>query len=89
MPSSAAPVGSGLFGGFLPSEKLAFEQMASLLREFMRDHAELNRLIQGVEHSTRLITWALVDCIDDWNTTPPLIGPVGILNFPSKRLLLR
>lgn len=76
-------------GGYLPSVKSAFEQFASVVREFMRDHAELNRLTQGVEHSDRLIMWAIADCIDDWNTTPPLIGPVGITNFPSRHLLLR
>jgi hypothetical protein len=63
--------------------------MAGLVREFMRDHAELNRLIQGVEHSPRLVLWAIADALEDWNTTPPLIGAVGITNFPSKGLLLR
>lgn len=76
-------------GGFSPQLKLAFEQFAGVVREFMRDHAELNRLTQGVEHSNRLIMWAIADAIDDWNTTPPLIGPIGIHNFPSRHLLLR
>lgn len=76
-------------GGYLPQTKLAFEQFAEVVREFMRDHPELNRLTQGVEHSPRLIMWAIADAIDDWNTTPPLIGPVSILNFPSRHLLLR
>lgn len=78
-----------LLGGFTPSRKLAFTQMIGRTRAFLRDHAELNRLIQGVEHSDRLIAWALADTIDDWNTTPPLIGPVDIESFPSARLLMR
>ncbi len=78
-----------LLGGFVPSERLAFTQMAGVVREFMRDHAELNRLIQGVEHSPRLVMWAIADALDDWNSTPPLIGAVGCSNFPSKSLLLR
>ena len=76
-------------GGYVPQVKLAFQQFAGVVREFMRDHAELNRLTQGVEHSDRLIMWAIADAIDDWNTTPPLIGPVSIINFPSRHLLLR
>jgi hypothetical protein len=79
----------GLLGGFSPQRELAFKQVAQVVRAFMRDHAELNRLTQGVEHSDRLICWAIADAIDDWNTTPPLIGPVDIYNFPSKRLLIR
>lgn len=76
-------------GGCVPQSKAAFEQFASVVREFMRDYPELNRLTQGAEHSDRLIMWAVADAIDDWNTTPPLIGPVSILNFPSLHLLLR
>lgn len=76
-------------GGYSPSLKLAFEQFAGVVREYMRDHAELNRLTQGEQHSNRLIMWAIADALDDWNTTPPLIGPVSILNFPSRHLLLR
>lgn len=79
----------GLLGGFIPARKLAFTHMIGRTREFLRDHAQLNRLIQGVEHSDRLILWSLADTIDDWNTTPPLIGAVHIENFPSPRLLLR
>lgn len=86
---SDAGLGAGLLSGFTPARKAAFAQMAQLVRMFMRDHAELNRLTQGVEHSDRLIFWAIADTIDDWNTTPPLIGPVDITNFPSRRLLVR
>ena len=81
--------GAGILGGFIPARKLAVKQMIGLTREFLRDHAQLNRLIAGVEHSDRLIAWSIMDTIDDWNTTPPLIGPVGIENFPSRRLLMR
>ncbi len=82
-------MGESLFGGFSPSRKLAFEQMAQVVREFTRDFPELNRLIAGVESSNRLIYWALADALEDWNTTPPLIGPAVIENFPAKRLLVR
>lgn len=76
-------------GGFSPSRKLAYEQMAQVVRNFMRDFPELNRLVRGVENSNRLIFWALDDALEDWNTTPPLIGPADITSHPSRRLLMR
>ncbi len=84
-------LGGGLDGisGMTPSRKMAYEQMAQTIRTFLRDFPELNRLIRGVESSNRLIYWAIDDAIDDWNTTPPLIGAASIANFPSKRLLIR
>lgn len=81
--------GGGLLSGFNPSRKLAYEQMAEVVRTFMRDFPQLNRLIRGVENSNRLIYWAIDDALEDWNTTPPLIGAVAINTFPSKRLLVR
>jgi len=81
--------GEGLLGGFTPSRKLAYEQMAQVVRTFLRDFPELNRLIRGVENSNRLIFWSIDDALEDWNTTPPLIGPVSIETFPSRRLLVR
>ena len=87
--NAGAGTGEGILGGFIPARRLAFKQMIGLARDFMRDHAQLNRLIQGVEHSDRLIAWSIADTLDDWNTTPPLIGPVNIESFPSRRLLLR
>jgi len=59
----------------------------SMVRLFMRDFAHLNRLIAGEESSSRMIAWALLDTLDDYNTTPPLIGPVTIETFPSMSLL--
>jgi hypothetical protein len=81
--------GGSLLSGFSPARQLAFTQVAQIVRAFLRDYPELNRLTRGVEHSDRLIFWAIADAIDDWNTTPPLIGPVDIGNFPSKHLLVR
>lgn len=78
-----------ILGGFNPARKSAYEQMAQVVRNFTRDFPELNRLIRGVESSNRLIFWALDDALEDWNTTPPLIGPVSIETHPSRRLLMR
>jgi hypothetical protein len=73
---------------FVPSNNIALEQFVGLVRAYMRDYPELNRLIQGEEHSDRLIAWAVVDCIDDFNSSPPMSG-YQLTNFPSKSLLLR
>lgn len=73
---------------FIPSNNIPLEQFVGIVRAFMRDYPELNRLIKGEEHSDRLIAWAIIDAIDDFNTTPPMTG-YGLINFPSKHLLLR
>lgn len=75
-------------GGSFPSNNIALEQFVGLVRAYMRDYAELNRLIQGEEHSDRLIAWAVIDALDDFNTTPPMTA-YQLINFPSKSLLLR
>jgi hypothetical protein len=77
-----------LEGPTVPSNDLALAQFIDTVRAFMRDYPELNRLIQGEEHSNRLIAWAIADAIDDFNTTPPMMS-FGLTNFPSKHLLLR
>ena len=60
-----------------------------LVRAKMRDYPELNRLIEGHETSDREIAFAIVEAIDDFNTTPPLISPSTLENFPSMSLLIR
>ena len=67
---------------------IAMSQFVGTVRAFMRDYPELNRLIQGEEHSDRLIMWAVVDALDEFNTSPPLTC-YGLADFPSKHLLLR
>jgi hypothetical protein len=74
---------------YLPSNDEGLVQFIQVVRMVMRDYPELNRLIRGEEHSDRLIAWAILDVIDDWNTTPPLIGPVTISSFPSAHLLVQ
>ena len=56
---------------------------------YLRDYAELNRLIDGEETSDRMIAWAVIDTLDDINNRPPNIGTFTCSNFPYKSLLLR
>jgi hypothetical protein len=44
------------------------------VRLFMRDFAELNLLIRGEESTDRMIVWATMDFLSDFNGTPPMTG---------------
>src|SRR6185436_9244583 len=72
--------------GFTPSFNIALSQFVGLVRAYMRDYPELNRLFVGEEHSDRLIAFAVIDTLEDFNTTPPMTN-YQINNFPSKSLL--
>lgn len=76
-------------GGNVPQANIELNRFISMVRMYMRDIPELNRLIAGVEHSNRQIVWAIADALSDWNSTPPLITPVGLETHPSMYLLLR
>ena len=54
----------------------------------MRDHTELNRLVAGEESSNKQIALAVLEVVDDWNHSPPLIEGVTLATFPSVSLLL-
>ena len=59
-----------------------------LIRAKLRDYPELNRLIAGHESSDKQIALAMLEAVDDWNTTPPLLDAVSIEGFPSTSLLI-
>lgn len=81
-PFNAAP-------GSVPGASPKFNNVVGMVRMFMRDFPHLNRTIEGEESDDRMIAWALMDTISDWNTTPPLLSNVGVDNFPSVDLLIR
>ena len=74
--------------GFTPSSNIALTHFVGIVRAFLRDYPELNRLIKGEEHSDRLIAWAVIDALDDFNSTPTFTA-YQLTNFPSKSLLIR
>lgn len=49
----------------------AFKNHIQMVRFFMRDFSRLNTLIQGEESSDRMIAWATMDFLSDFNGTPP------------------
>ena len=72
----------------MASPPLTFENFVPEIRSYIRDWAELNRLISGEETNSRLIEYCVRLAIDEYNTTPPLTGTYGISNFPSRSLLV-
>lgn len=71
----------------LPQASARMNEVVAMIRLYMRDFPELNRLIKGEETSNRMIAWAVIDALDDWNSTPPFIGNASIERFPSISLL--
>lgn len=59
------------------------------LREFLRDDPTLNELIEGKESSDGQMKQAILDALEDWNTTPPILASVTVATHPSRRLLVR
>lgn len=71
----------------LPSYNKTMAELVSMVRMYLRDYPHLNRLIEGEETSDRMIAWAILDAIQDFNTTPPFIGDIGIQSLVSIPLL--
>ena len=72
----------------VPQAQLELNAIVDQVRLFTRDYPELNRLIAGVESSNRQIVWAIMDTIDDFNTTPPFTS-LSMASFPSRSLFIR
>lgn len=49
----------------------AFRAHVQSVRLFMRDFPELNLLVKGKESSDRMMAWATLDFLSDFNGTPP------------------
>jgi hypothetical protein len=61
------------------------------VRLFLRDFPELNRLVAGEESSDRMIAWAVLDAIANFNGTPHFttLGLDELLANSQHHLLLR
>jgi len=57
-------------------------------RAFIRDVPALNALLDGVETGDTLIDFSIELALDDFNTSPPLIGNFPIETHPSQSLVL-
>jgi hypothetical protein len=61
-----------------------FHQFVENVRLFIRDYPELNRLVDGEESSNRLIAFSAIDAISNFNSTPPILGQFGFLDFTDR-----
>ena len=66
----------------------AQQEARRLLRLFLNDTPELNRLIRREESDDPKLDLAISLAIDDYNITAPLLGNQVITNFPSLYLLI-
>lgn len=52
----------------------SFINFVRMMRLWMRDFPQLNRLIRGEESTDRFIVWAVLDFLSDFSQTPPPLG---------------
>jgi len=64
--------------GDIPGVSDRFNAFIHMMRLWMRDYPQLNRLIRGVEHSNRLIAWAVLDFLSDFSQSPPPLGQYSL-----------
>ncbi len=69
----------------------ATQNFVQAVRLYMRDFAELNRLVSGEESSDRMIAWAATDALADFNGTPHFtsLGFDDLFQRNQQALLLR
>ena len=58
----------------IPGVTQTTQNFVQVVRLFLRDYSELNRLIAGEETSDRMIAWAVLDAVSDFNSTPHVTG---------------
>lgn len=75
----------------LPGASDAFRSFVQMVRLYMRDFPELNRITAGEETSDRQIAWAVLDAMSDFNGTPHLTTYLleDLLQINQQALLLR
>jgi hypothetical protein len=69
----------------------AFQDFVQMVRLYMRDFPELNRITAGEESNDRQIAWAVLDALSDFNGTPHLTSYTldELLQFNQHALLRR
>ena len=67
------------------------QAFVQVVRDYMRDHPELNRLIAGQESNDRLIAWSVLDALSLFNGTPHLtaLSLEDLLQRQQHHLVLR
>ena len=75
----------------LPGVTQYFRAFVQSVRGYLRDFAELNRLVAGQESSDRQIAWSVLDAVADFNGTPHFtnLSLEELLQYNQHSLLLR
>lgn len=75
----------------LPGITQTTRDFVQLVRAFMRDLPELNRIVAGEESSDRQIAWAVLDALSDFNGTPhfTMFSLDDLLQLQQHHLMLR
>lgn len=75
----------------IPGMSQTFSDFVQMVRAYLRDTPELNRIVTGEESSDRQIAWAILDAISDFNGTPHLTNYSleELLQFNQHALLRR
>jgi len=58
------------------------------VRSFLRDHPEVNALLDGEETGDSLLELYVDMAVDDWNTTPPILGPIQVTTHPARSQMI-
>jgi hypothetical protein len=75
----------------IPNMSQAFRDFVQVVRLYLRDFPELNRIVAGEESSDRQIAWAIHDALSDFNGTPHFTTLMleDLLQLNQHALLLR
>ncbi len=66
-----------------PNYRMTPQVVIDMARKFLRDTPKLNEL-RGIEETDESVFKLAINMsISDWNSTPPLLAPVGLEDFPS------
>lgn len=69
----------------------AMQAFIPVVRAYLRDHAELNRLLAGEETGDRFVAWGILDAMSRFNGTPHFTSLTfeDLLAISQHHLLLR
>lgn len=75
----------------MPQVSQTFQDFVQMVRLYMRDFPELNRIVAGEESSDRQIAWAVLDALADFNGTPHFTSMTveDLLQYNQHALLRR
>lgn len=75
----------------LPGITQTTRDFVQMVRGYMRDLPELNRIVAGEESSDRQIAWAVLDALSNFNGTPhfTMLSLDDLLQLQQHHLILR